>query len=124
MAVRIVKTRKVAVTRPPLLRKIAARADFDDVYVRYALETPVVLTCLSDLSCVLSMELVTERIWLTSRRNELQTVSVKTLASRWRRGATGRSTNARVQIAVIRRPQYTGILSPHCRSELPSFFIK
>ena len=44
MAVRIVKTRKVAVTRPPLLRKIAARADFDDVYVRYAfmaLETPV-----------------------------------------------------------------------------------
>ena len=45
MAVRIVKTRKVAVTRPPLLRKIAARADFDDVYVRYAfmaLETPVV----------------------------------------------------------------------------------
>ena len=44
MAVRIVKTRKVAVTRPPLLRKMAARADFDDVYVRYAfmaLETPV-----------------------------------------------------------------------------------
>ena len=36
MAVRIVKTRKVAVTRPPLLRKMAARADFDDVYVRYA----------------------------------------------------------------------------------------
>ena len=38
VAVRIVKTRKVAVTRPPLLRKMAARADFDDVYV---LETPV-----------------------------------------------------------------------------------
>ena len=48
MAVRIVKTRKVAVTRPPLLRKMAARADFDDVYVRYAfmvLETPVSGTC-------------------------------------------------------------------------------
>ena len=36
---RIAKTREVAVTRPPLLRKMAARADIDDVYIVRTLST-------------------------------------------------------------------------------------